>query len=210
MNKVNFGCGPFATVPGWTNYDASPTLRLQRLPIIGFFAKDIIGPRFSDLAYYGDVVRGLPVPSSSVDFVYCSHVLEHLSLEDLRLALIEVSRILRPGAIFRGILPDLESEVHYYVADVLPDACSTFMRRTFLGQERRPRGLISRLRGLIGNSQHLWMWDFKGLAAELENAGFVHIRRAVFNDSAYSEFLAAEDGDRWENCLGFECRMPEK
>lgn len=207
MNRVNFGCGLSVAV-GWANYDASPTLRLQRLPVFAPLAKALIKPRFSDEVRYGDIVRGLPVATSSVDFIYCSHVLEHLSLQDFRLALAEVLRILKPGAVFRGVLPDLEADVRDYLADASTNACSTFMRTTCLGHEQRPRSLLGRLRTLVGNSHHLWMWDYKGLAAELMSAGFVDVRRAEYRDSAYSVFLTVEEEGRWVGCLGFECLKP--
>ena len=58
-HKVNFGCGLSVDV-GWANYDASPTLRLQRLPIFAPLAKAWIKPRFPDVVCYGDIIRGLP------------------------------------------------------------------------------------------------------------------------------------------------------
>lgn len=46
-------------------------------------------------------LTSLPLASQSVDFVFASHVLEHI--RDDRLALAEISRILKPGGI--AILP---------------------------------------------------------------------------------------------------------
>ena len=209
MNLINFGCG-LSVAPDWTSYDASPTVRLQRFPLIGLLAKSLVKPKFPDTVRYGDIARGLPEDESSIDLAYCSHILEHLSLEDCRLALAEVLRILKPGGVFRGVLPDLETDVRTYLADSSTDACCVFMRNTYLGQECRPRGSVGRLRALLGNSQHLWMWDYKGLSAELQSAGFVDIRRAEFNDSVFSEFCAVEDRGRWDGCLGFECRKQER
>lgn len=207
MTNVNFGCG-LSAADGWINYDASPTLRLQRLPLIGVLGKILVSPRFPDLVRYGDVVHGLPESSASADSVYCSHVLEHLSLEDLRLALFEVFRIMRSGAVFRGVLPDLEQDAKAYLSDVSVDACSKFMYATCLGHVQRPYGFVGRLRALIGNNHHLWMWDYKGLEDELKKIGFVEIRRAFYRDSIEPAFNFVEDLTRWEGCLGFECRRP--
>jgi hypothetical protein len=57
----------------------------------------------------------------------------------------------------------------------------------------------------LGNSQHLWMWDYKSLEAELRSAGFVGIRRAAFGDSSDPLFSLVEDPERWDDCLGIEC-----
>lgn len=207
MRAVNFGCG-LSVAPGWLNYDASPTLWLQRLPLLGQLAGQIIEPRFPAVAQYGDVVTGLPLADGSADLVYCSHVLEHLALQDLRRALAEVARISRPWAVFRGVLPDLDVEVRDYLNDPADDACSRFMHRTFLGTAQRQRGIIGLLRGSLGNSQHLWMWDFRGLQAELQAAGFVEIRRAEYGDSRHGQFQSVEDPARWQGALGFECFSP--
>lgn len=207
MQKINFGCG-LSVVSGWTNFDASPTLRLQRLPVFGRVAQSLTQPIFPIGAVFGDVVRGLPVAASSTDRVYCSHVLEHLALIDFRKALADVLRILKPGGVFRGVLPDLEHEVRMYLANPAQDACSSLMLGTYLGVMERPKGLTGLARSFLGNSHHLWMWDYKGISAELETAGFVDVRRAEYCDSEFDEFNAAEDPSRWSNCLGFECRKP--
>ncbi len=52
------------------------------------------------------------------------------------------------------------------------------------------------------------MWDYKALAQELRDAGFVNIRRATFNDSADPRFKEVEDQGRWADCLGVECNRP--
>lgn len=201
---VQFGCGLHAPIQ-WLNFDSSPTLQLQRLPLLGRVAP--AGPygRFPKNVHYGDIVRGLPVPNDSVELLYCSHVLEHLALSDLRTALRNCRRILRIGGTFRLVLPDLEFLVSEYLADSSSEAAVRFMESTMLGYESRPRGVRAMLRHWLGNSRHLWMWDFKGLAMELQIAGFDSIRRATYNDSAVAAFCQVETADRWTNCLGIEC-----
>ena len=82
------------------------------------------------------------------------------------------------------------------------------MVEAHLGEKTAARGLRSLPRSLFGRSQHLWMWDYKSLAAELAAAGFTAIRRAQFGDSPNPYFLTVEDIGRWQNCLGIECRRP--
>jgi hypothetical protein len=79
------------------------------------------------------------------------------------------------------------------------------MEQTGLGHKTRNRGIAGFLREWIGNSHHLWMWDFKGIAVELMEAGFRNIRRAYLSDSSDPRFLDVEDAGRWEDCLGVEC-----
>ena len=204
MRMVNFGCG-LNTASGWINFDASPTLRLQRSFVIGVLARRALTPLFPDNATYGDITKGLPLPNESVDRMYCSHVLEHLALEDLRLALLNAHHSLKIGGIFRGVLPDLEAETRTYLADEKSSACTDYLDRMMLGSRKRSRGLNALLRSALGNSQHLWMWDFKGLKLELESSGFSQVRRASFGDSDFKEYRSVEEPSRWDGCLGFEC-----
>jgi len=203
--KVQFGCGLSAPVE-WANYDSSPALRLQRLPVIGALVPAGRFGRFPANVKYGDITLGLPLPSNHAALLYSSHVLEHLSLEDMRRALRNCHRVLQPRGIFRMVLPDLERLVKRYSDDSSSDACIRFMQDTLLGSKSRPRGLAAFLRDRLGNSRHLWMWDFKGLAKELADAGFLDIRRAYFGDSPAQDFRLVEAADRWTDALGIECR----
>lgn len=199
---VHYGCGLCAPV-GWRNFDASPTLRLQRIPGVG---RLVGGPQFPRNIEFGDVTGCLPVASDSCGAVYCSHVLEHLSLDDLRAALAETHRILRKGGVFRLVVPDLEHAISVYLGDGSADAALRFMKGTMLGTETRSRGAMGLLREWLGNSRHLWMWDYKSLERELMDAHFLAIRRAQFGDAADPAFRAVEEESRWEGGLGIEAR----
>lgn len=202
---VQYGCG-LSAPEGWANYDVSPTLRLQRIPLIGALARRRV--RFPPNVRYGDVVRGLPVPDGSCDAVYCSHMLEHLPYNGLRTALRNTFRILKPGGVFRLVLPDLQVLVEEYLRFDPATRASNLMRRTNLGSLERPMGLIGRLRASFGNSAHLWMWDYPGLEHELLAAQFIEIRRAQFGDSSLAAFAEVEDAARFEEALAIECRRP--
>jgi len=209
MNKgiyVQYGCG-WSAPSGWRNFDASPTLRFERLPLIGrLYTKN--ESRFPRNVEYGDIVKGLPLATESCDGVYCSHVLEHLSLEDFRVAIHNTYRILKRGGIFRLVLPDLEYLVKKYIINTSNDASLKFMRESSLGHERRHRSLIGFIASWLGNSQHLWMWDYKSIELELHDAGFTGIRKAFFGDCVDPMFQQVEDEDRWNNCIGVESKKP--
>lgn len=207
---LQFGCGCCAP-ERWRNFDASPSLRLQRLPLVGpLFAGPLrraLGlPPFPRTAELGDVVSGLPVPEGFFRAAYCSHVLEHLALDDLRRCLRNVHRYLCDGGVFRLVMPDLEILVERYRASSDPAAAVTFLQDSGLGVDRRPGGLRGLLSALLGNSRHLWLWDFPSISVELQNAGFTGIRRAVRGDSTDELFADVEDEERWTEILGVECR----
>lgn len=201
---VQFGCGLCAP-DGWTNFDSSLALRLQHLPIVGSLMPSGPFGRFPKNVQYGDIVQGLPLADESVDVLYCSHILEHLTVEEVHLALKNCYRHLKPGGIFRLVLPDIEVMAREYVNSDAPDAVHEFMRLTWLGKESQNRSILSFLKEWVSRGQHLWMWDYKALSQELENAGFQNIRRARFGDSGMSELTPVEDPERWTYELGIQC-----
>lgn len=192
----------------WINYDVSPTLRLQKLPLIGNFLKKQASTVFPDNVKYGDIVKGLPLPDNSCDGVYCSHTLEHLSFEDFGTALRNTHRILKPGGIFRCVVPDLEIAAREYIEAIdkgEKEASIAFLNSVLLGQQRRPRGTQQLVRSIFGNAHHLWMWDIHSLAAALEKAGFKNVRVCKFEDSADPMFSLVESEGRFWHAAAIEC-----
>jgi len=198
-------CGP----ANWRNYDSSPMLRLQRTPLLKLLPLARNGAPYPDTVIFGDVVAGLPIADGTADLVYCSHTLEHLSLGDCRIALKKTLQMLKPGGIFRAVLPDIKFICQNYLAeaDKSPDAALNFIRSTYMGQEATPRGL-KWVRMMFSRDAHLWMWDYPAIAAELTAAGFISVRRAQFGDSLHNDFRDVESLSRWENALGFEAERP--
>jgi hypothetical protein len=202
---VQYGCGYLCHPPGWINFDASPTLVLQKMPLIGGLMKRIVKPRFPDEVRYGDIVKGLPIQKCSCKGIYCSHVLEHLCLNDFRIALRNTYDYLMPEGIFRLVMPDLFDLAQRYVNSSDPIASFIFLKSSSLGESQRRKSILNFLHEYLGNSRHLWLWDFNSTKIELEKAGFSDIRRAKYGDSENKRFIEAEDIDRWDNCLGIEC-----
>jgi hypothetical protein len=214
---VQYGCG-LSAPKEWINFDASPTLLIQKIPIIG---KTIVqksqGFCFPPNVRYGNIIKGLPVRNNTVDGLYCSHVLEHLALEDFKVVLKNSFTMLKEGGVFRCVVPDLEFAATNYVDQLKngnTNASITFLSGevggTLLGTEIRPKGLKAITASLFGNVKHLWMWDKYSLAKELEIAGFVDVRQCRFNDSEDKMFWFVEDKDRFINAIAFECRKPIK
>lgn len=188
------------------NFDAGPAFWLQKnLP---FLRSALVSKGFPDYPRnirYGDVIAGLPIGPESVRMVYCSHVLEHLALEECRQTLRNVHRYLVPGGTFRAVLPDLEWLARCYLDSSDFEAASRFMRDSDLGIQSQPGGIGGGLKRLFGRSSHLWMWDYKNLERELQAAGFQSVRRAQLGDNPDPLLRQVEHPARWENALGVEC-----
>lgn len=205
---VQYGCG-LSAPEQWINYDASPTLQIQKAPLIGGILKNSLNTEFPSNVVFGDIIKGLPEQVNSVDGLYCSHTLEHLSLADMRKSLANSYAVLKKGGIFRCVVPDLEYAAREYIKrlDAGDESASMFfMENTLLGVENRPRGAKNLVSSYFGNSHHLWMWDRKSLAKELRNAGFIDIRECNFNDSEDPMFKHVEDPSRFEQAVALECK----
>jgi SAM-dependent methyltransferase len=202
---VQYGCG-FTAPDGWVNYDSSPTLRFERLPLLGqLYTRNT--NRFPVNVKYGDIVKGLPETADTCDGIYCSHVLEHLSYSELRTALKNTHGMLKPGGIFRLVVPDLLAAAKKYIngQENSDTPANDFMRSTMLGIENQNRSVKSLLISLYGNSKHLWMWDYKTMSHELATAGFINIKPCSFNDSTDPNFLMVEEQSRFVDALAIEC-----
>ncbi len=205
---VQYGCG-LSAPKEWMNFDVSPTLRIQKIPVIGFLLRNKLNTTFPTNVLYGDITKGLPVQPNSCNGLYCSHTLEHLSLNDFRKALVNSFLILKPGGIFRCIVPDLEFSARQYVTQLDRGEKSpsiSFIEETLLGINEKPRGLIGLIKSYFGNSHHLWMWDRYSLSEELKKAGFKEIRECKFNDSQDEMFVYVEAEGRFRDAVALECR----
>jgi len=196
---VQYGCGTCAPRT-WTNFDASARLRLERSVILGLFVRAAAGRLFPANVRFGDIVRGLPVADGSAAAVFCSHVLEHLARDDLPIALRNTLRILVPGGTFRLVVPDLQWRAARYLAAAAKEeaaAADEFMGVCNFRVRRRPKTLLAAGRAAFGRSEHLWMYDFAALKSQLEQAGFVGIRRCEYGDAADPSFAMVEDKSRF-------------
>lgn len=210
--RVHYGCGDHAG-PNWLNFDVSPMLRIERLPGGSLLKRLAGGGRpFPKAVQPGNIVKGALVPEGTASAAYASHVLEHLSLEDARVAIRNTYRMLAPGGVFRLIVPDLEWRAKLYLADMSKgdaNAASEFMRQCILGREERYRSPIHWLRKQLSGSSHLWMWDFVSMKAELEAAGFSQVRRCVCGDADDPAFAEVENPNRFVGSIDDTTSMPE-
>jgi SAM-dependent methyltransferase len=205
---VQYGCGLCAP-KNWVNFDISPTLRIQKIPVIGSVLRRKLNIIFPAHVRYGDIVKGLPVEPNSCDGLYCSHTLEHLALNDLRIALKHSYDILKVGGIFRCVVPDLEFAARSYISKLENGnklASLDFMNDTLLGIKTRPRNLIGFFSSFFGNSHHLWMWDKQSLSEALKEAHFRDVRVCRFNDCEDEMFKLVEDSGRFEHAVAIESR----
>lgn len=196
---VQYGCG-LSAPDGWVNFDASPRLRFERVPIIGSLTRAAGKTLFPPAVRYGDIVSGLPVKAASVDGLYCSHILEHLDRDSIVPALANSFSILRPGGIFRLVMPDLVWRARQFLADHEAgdvNAADAFMETCYLGQRAPTRSINAKARAMFGNADHRWMYDVPLMKHLLSQVGFTDIRECEFGDSADPHFKEVEEHGRF-------------
>jgi predicted SAM-dependent methyltransferase len=93
LQRLNWGCGEH-TKAGWINSDIKEA---------------------SGVDLVGDIRRGLPLPSESIDYAVSVHALPELSYGELVPALEELLRVLKPHGVLRLVLPDLDRAARAYV-----------------------------------------------------------------------------------------------
>ena len=173
---VNVGSG-LEVAPGWINVDASPNAMLANLPrrllrMLYHFsgsrdfltADEYVARLKAHRFVHHDVTRSLPFPDESVDFIFCSHFLEHLTKQEGTVVLRESCRVLRPGGVLRITVPDLEQAVDLYREGHADRMLDDFFYRSEVGRL----------------AQHRYLYDFALLQNALEDAGFVDIERAEY------------------------------
>tara|TARA_B100000214_G_C23863190_1_gene579068 strand:+ start:173 stop:814 length:642 start_codon:yes stop_codon:yes gene_type:complete len=178
MIRVNIGCGRTPT-SGWQNYDNSLALKLAKYPLITFFLKslNLLGEtQIENIEWnrknrikFADATKKLPFNDGSVDVIYTSHMLEHLSRIGAKNFLIEAKRSLCNGGILRVSVPDLKIYINRYIENSDADA---FMSSTLVSYGELTT-LKQKLKLLVvGFRHHQWMYDANSLSKLLLDAGF--------------------------------------
>ena len=213
MNKddicLNIGCW-LDVAEGWENIDSSPYVKISKIPGIGNLVLSAIGaPKFPAQIKYGDLLKGLDLRQGSCKLIFASHVLEHLSLPDFKVALNNFYSYLQPGGILRIIVPDLEQYINNYIEQrsdpvLSKNASNWFMEKTYLGYTGSRSTLYQRLREIFANSRHQWMWDEPSLSHALVEHNFKNIRRCNFGDWSDPRFESVENKKRHWNAICIE------
>lgn len=157
--------------------------------------------------YNHDLVLGIPAADDSLDVVYHSRLLEHMSYAEGIEFIAACHRVLRPGGILRVLVPDLELWCANYVAN--NDFFFDEYRRGALNDDRAlypTKGSV--FMGALHNHGHKCGYDFATLRSVLDRAGFNAIRRTMVQDSELPDIAVVEPYSplRALETLCVECR----
>jgi SAM-dependent methyltransferase len=162
--KLHLGCGA-ARLAGWVNIDAYP----------------------AELSM--DMRWGLPFEPQSADYVFISHVFEHLYYpEESSSVLRDIHRVLSPGGRLRLIVPDIELCIQAYSKND-----TTFFKTRHHTWAWWPEA-ATRLEDFLAYAGagprashflegHKFGYDFETIAHALTAAGFSDIQRSSYMGS---------------------------
>jgi predicted SAM-dependent methyltransferase len=183
--RVNIGSG-LAAAPGWIHVDAGlnvflapapPALlrlayRRTRRAQASYTEDQYVGTLKGHHFVHHRIDFGLPFADRVVDYLYASHVLEHFSRAGAVRLAREAWRVLRPGGVFRVVVPDLD-----HVTALLN-----------AGETRQALALLYTDEG-DRYSQHQSMFNFAELRDLLEIAGFQAVVRCAYREGRTPDLM---------------------
>jgi len=162
---------------GWLNTDVTPHMAVARVPGLARLLRRL--GRLSEERWaahrdgtfrrlrYLDVTRPLPYPDASFEAAFGCHVLEHLTPGEAETALRELHRVLRPGAVVRIAVPDLDR----VIGDYDPERPDEFLDGMLQGRERS-----------TSRHRHWWLYNERSLRELLERTGFADVQRRDYRE----------------------------
>jgi len=194
VKKINIGSGPRGK-SDWINLDWGILALLSKAPwLVNLVIKLRLLPSNYTTVWQSkprlwDCRKRLPFATSSVDYIYTSHFLEHLYRYQVIKLLIECKRVLRPGGIMRVVVPDLKIFAKRYVNNDMEFFRSLSGAKTSISLENISDLLVYHFYGYdcwceptflqklhrIFIRGHLWMYDYESLSKILYEVGFTNV-----------------------------------
>ncbi len=136
---------------------------------------DIFG---ADINY--NLSYGIPLKNGTVDKIYSSHFLEHLSFKEIVTFLEECKRVLKPNGIFSVCVPDASLYIKAYIEkkNFRTDEDFYIEGKTFTNSHIDQINYIAYMGG-----EHKHMWDAESLVNTLGILGFKDAKLRDFDGS---------------------------
>jgi len=180
QTKVNFGCFN-KNVSGWIGVDyAWKHIIVSKCPLLSWLLWKTRLLNYEQHQWhkknlfksvkYGDARKKLRFSSNSVDYIYSSHMIEHLFYDEAVWFFRESFRILRKNGIMRICLPAWDQAK---------------------SQDNFDNSLFAKNKKQLRHS-HKWLWTFDSLKLVLSNIGFKNISQHKFQAGNFPELRELE------------------
>lgn len=154
--KIELGSGAKMGTKGWTTVDLNPV---------------------ADIRW--DLKKGIPLSNNSVDIIYSSHLLEHISYKQLIRFLEECRRVLKINGEFSVCVPNFRLYIDAYLEGRLFKDRESWWKPGLIDTGSS----IDQLNYVMYmNGEHNYMFDDENLIKTLAKAGFKRIRLREFDE----------------------------
>lgn len=199
--KVNIGSG-LTVAQEWINIDVSlnafvskwPSFLLKMLYKISeakqsYSYKEYRNILKKNFFVHHNIEYGIPFPDNSIDYIYMSHVIEHMFKEKAEKLLMDAHRTLKKSGLIRIGVPDLEYAISLYRKGNKEQALECFF------PESKPNYY----------SYHRYMYDYDLLRQFLKKAGFLNIERRSYKQGKIPDIEILDN--RSEDTLYVEANL---
>lgn len=180
MTKINLGAGRWKLEgKGWTTVDADS--------------------RSTPNIVHDLTVVPYPFKENTADFIYASHIIEHLTYEKAQQLFRESLRILAPGGVLRIVTPDYRTAFTKYIEGKFVEWFTGIMD----GDKSWPKksyytDLLALTEEFIYAGApnplgHKSIWDIETILFLLKKAGYTETYQSNYNKSVYPELKGIDN-----------------
>lgn len=126
---------------------------------------------------YWDLRKGIPFPDASVDAIYSSHLLEHLTFSQCQSLLRDCLRVLKKNAPISIAVPDARIYIESYLA--IREVPAEFFAWKPAMNSTTAIDSVNYIAYMAG--EHQYMFDRENLCHVLELSGFVNVLERDFD-----------------------------
>ncbi len=134
---------------------------------------NVDGRAFPHIHHISNVTNLSMFKDSFADLIYASHVLEHLSISNIKVVLEEWKRVLKPGGILRLGVPDFDTIIQIYNEN---NKNIDLIWRPLLGGQEYKQNF------------HFAIFNESYLESLLKDSGFSEIRKWVAKEVDHHDF----------------------
>lgn len=203
FKNYHIGCGSIIA-SGYLNIDDSPLA--NKYNFLNHRIYELSEIPDSYIMKY-DLSQGIPAQHNSLQRIYHSHFLEHLTRDQGLKFLKDCFYSLSSGGVMRFAIPDFYLWCRNYIEN--KEDFFQWYRNKFLSNDEyhfKTRAQI--FTGMLYNHGHQMAYDFESLSWLLEKIGFKKVMVGKWGESSYFEqlhLLEAMDSERRNESLIIEC-----
>ncbi|WP_158900554.1 methyltransferase domain-containing protein [Burkholderia sp. L27(2015)] len=183
MTRFHLGCG-ITFLRGWLNINHWDHLEQGRL------YPNPNGAEGTILLNH-DLRMGIPAPDDSLDSAYHCHLLEHLEFKEGLAFLDKIYRALKPGAIHRIVVPDLEAFAKAYTSGE-GMLLEKYKEHVLQADAEIYQTKASIFMGMLHGHGHKCGYDWDTLRWALAHVGFRNITRKLYQESDMPDIKEVE------------------